>query len=208
MESQSTFVQNASQDRRRKRPDDASRSTGSRSKSPASVHSDAGWKKTSRTSPDSIDERQGESFPFEGAITAIDEYEAARYLGSLNQTPSISLADDTNSRLMSLFMSRVCARVNNHAAVGFLSFLPSMVTKAASSNEESGLVFTCHAISYAFIANDYRTPEARSRRSLAYGKALQVTNAALDDTIARVKDETLVSIWLLSMYEVFELLHN
>jgi hypothetical protein len=208
VENQSTFVQNATQDRRRKRPDNAARSTGSPSKSPGSAHSDTGLKKTPRTSPDSIDERQLESPTPDGAITAIDEYEAARYLGSLYQTPSIGLDDDTNSRLMALFMSRVCARVNNQTAVGFLAFLPSMVTKAASSNEESGLVFTCHAISYAFIANAYRTPEARSRRSLAYGKALQITNAALDDTIARVKDETLVSIWLLSMYEVFQLLHH
>lgn len=208
MESQSTFVQNATQDRRRRRPDEAATRTCSRSGSPASASSDPGKKISSRPSPDSIDAKQGESPLSEGAITSIDQYEVARYLGSASQSPPVALADDSDSRLLSLFMSRICSRVNQQAAVGFLSFLPPMVTKAANSTEESGLVSTCRAIAYAFIANDYGTPESRSRRSLAYGKALQITNAALDDTIARVKDETLVSIWLLSMYEVIVLLHS
>lgn len=139
---------------------------------------------------------------------SIDQCETVIQLGSAIQTPSSGLADDSDLHLISLFVSKVCSSDNAQVAVGFLAFLPAMVTKLGSSKDESGLILTCQAISYAFIANDFGTSESRSRRSLAYGKALKVTNAALNDPVSSVKDETLVTVWLLSLYEVFGLRHN
>lgn len=138
----------------------------------------------------------------------IDQFETVILSGSSIQSPSSGLADDLDVHLISLFMSKVCSSNNAQIAVGFLAFLPSMVTKSGSSNEDSGLILTCQAISYAFIANDFGTSESRSRRSLAYGKALKVTNAALNDPVSSVKDETLMTVWLLSLYEVLDLGRN
>lgn len=203
MESQATFAQNATQDRRRKRPEEGTTDTRSRSISPSSESDNSVCNLPSNRSSDSIDKKQGKcSHSSNSSTPSIDQSDLLVYGGSSGLPLSKGLADDWDLHLLSLFTSKVCSRVNPQTSIGFLSFLPSMITKAITSNENSGLILTCRAISYAFIANQYGTPESKSRRSLAYGQALKTTNAALNDHVLRVKDETLVSVWLLSLYEV------
>jgi len=195
MENQETFAQNATQDRRRKRPEAGTPDTRSRSISPLSEASTP-VSKVSSTAYSSMDESQGEgTYLPKSTIISV-------YRGNFNPSPPYGLVDDWDRRLLPFFMNKVCSHVDGQKSIAFISFLPTMVTKAANSNENLGLIQACRAISYAFIVNEYGTPELRSRRSLAYGEALKTTNAALNDKDLRVRDETLVSIWLLSVYEV------
>jgi hypothetical protein len=209
MESQASFAQNATQDRRRKRPEEATIDTRSRSISPSSESDASVWKMSPNRSSDSIDEKPGRcSHLVESSTLSTDQSGLLVYGGSFAPSLSKGLADDWDLHLISLFTSKVCSRVNPQTSIGFLSFLPSMIINEAASNEDSGLILTCRAISYAFIANQSGTPESKSRRSLAYGQALKTTNAALNDDVLRVKDETLVSVWLLSLYEVLGPCYN
>lgn len=204
MESQASFAQNATKDRRRKRPEEAAIDTRSRSISPSSESDNSVSKMSSNRSSDSIDEKQGECSHLADSSTLSTDQSGLLAYGGGSSGPSLpkGLADDWDLHLISLFASKVCSRVNPQTSIGFLGFLPSMIIKEIASNENSGLILTCQAISYAFIANQSGTPESKSRRSLAYGQALQTTNAALNDHVLRVKDETLLSVWLLSLYEV------
>lgn len=196
MESQATFAQNATQDRRRKRPETGTPDTRSRSISP-SPETDASDRKVSSSTPSSsMDGNQDEGIHLENSTTL------SIYRGNFNPSPSNGLADDWDLYLLPFFMNKVCSHLDSQRSIAFISFLPSMVIKAATSNENPGLIQACRAISYAFIVNESGTPELRSRRSLAYGQALKTTNAALNNNELRVRDETLVSIWLLSVYEV------
>ncbi|KAI1616928.1 hypothetical protein EDD36DRAFT_149315 [Exophiala viscosa] len=81
----------------------------------------------------------------------------------------------------------------------FLGFLPDMVVELG---RDSPVGLACQAISWAFLTNRTRAPEAVSKRTMTYGQALTMTNVALRDPSLQARDDTLASVWLLSLYEL------
>ncbi|KAK5193215.1 hypothetical protein LTR99_006765 [Exophiala xenobiotica] len=84
-------------------------------------------------------------------------------------------------------------------AFGLLGFLPDMV---AASRPDSPVGLAVQAISCAFSTTRTSDPQARTRRAITYGKALTSTNAALRDQSLQTRDDTVTSVWLLSLYEL------
>lgn len=114
-------------------------------------------------------------------------------------SPSQQLAECWDTHAMSLAFSTICTAPRHDTTTGFLIYLPEIIQRSA---EDSAIVLSCRAIGTAFLTCQIATTEAQSKRAGAYGKALAATNAALKDSAVQTRDETLASIWLLSLYEV------
>ena len=101
---------------------------------------------------------------------------------------------------MSLALSNLCSHGKyDGVSQGVLISLPQMISVA---KDDSSILLVCRAVGTAFLTCRVDTAEARSKRASTYGRALSATNAALQDPVLQVQDETLASIWLLSLYEV------
>lgn len=77
--------------------------------------------------------------------------------------------------------------------------LPTMLLGAS---DNSPLLLSCKALGFAVLANKVSLESAQAARDDAYGKALVATNAVLSDPEVCKQDFVLVSVWLLSIYEV------
>lgn len=77
--------------------------------------------------------------------------------------------------------------------------IPAVVSKA---DEDSALYQACHAVGRAYMANTTLTSRAVSKRSKAYATALGAIHSAIQDPEQRTSDNTLLGVWLLSLYEV------
>ena len=77
--------------------------------------------------------------------------------------------------------------------------LPEMISTAGP---DSAIMLVCRAVGNAFLTCKVGTAEAQSKRATTYGLALTATNAALEDPVLQVQDETLASVFLLSLYEL------
>ncbi|KIV88522.1 hypothetical protein PV10_08200 [Exophiala mesophila] len=125
--------------------------------------------------------------------------EIIRILMGYCPAPSNGLPENWDNHTVPFFLRKFCTPRVFPRPRGFLGFLPAMVSSAPP---QSSLVSTCKAIAYALFAHHLRTPDAQSRRAIAYGDALIATNQALQDQRERLRDETLTAIWLLSIYEI------
>jgi len=90
--------------------------------------------------------------------------------------------------------------VQRHTEAQALSVSLQDMIRNATPN--SAVILTCQAIGSAFLTSKVSTPEARSKRRAAYGRALTTTNAALQDPSLQTEDHTLAAVWLLGIYEV------
>jgi hypothetical protein len=116
-------------------------------------------------------------------------------LHALPQPPPESWHQHT----LPLFFNSLMPRLQRNMVFGLLGFLPDMV---AASRPDSPVGLAVQAISCAFSTTRTSDPEARTRRAITYGKALTSTNAALRDQSLQTRDDTVTSVWLLSLYEV------
>jgi len=118
-------------------------------------------------------------------------------------SPSQESAECWDPNSISLCLSNLCSAARHSKPHGFLGFLPEMISKAG---ENSPVLLACRAIAQAFLTSKVSTAKAKAQRALVYGEALTATNAAIQDPALQTQDETLTCVWLLSMYEVRELL--
>jgi hypothetical protein len=86
-------------------------------------------------------------------------------------------------------------------SVGFLQYLP-MMFHAARATPKSVLVEAVTALAFANYAQRLKYPEALTRALQSYCTALNLLKQLILNPAAARKDETLVSIALLGMYEV------
>jgi hypothetical protein len=114
-------------------------------------------------------------------------------------SPDRQLAECWNTHAISLALGNICCPQKYGAPQGLMVCLPKMI---ASARDDSAVVLVCRAIGHALLFKKVETTEARSRRAASYGQALTATNTALKDPTLQMQDETLASVWLLSLYEV------
>ena len=86
-------------------------------------------------------------------------------------------------------------------SVGFLSFLPMMFFHAARATPKSVLVEAVTALAFANYGRRLKYPEALTQALKSYCTALNLLKQLILDPAGARKDETLVSIALLGMYE-------
>lgn len=88
---------------------------------------------------------------------------------------------------------------------GYLSYLPSLYVKRRSN---SPLVQIITSLGMAGLANVRNAPEAKAVSTYKYTSALRGVNAMLQDPARAIEDETLITILLLSLYEVSTIRHT
>jgi hypothetical protein len=59
------------------------------------------------------------------------------------------------------------------------------------------------AVSRMTLADQYSGKDIRLQTGKEYGYALKLANATIRDTAASIQDETVVAVWLLGLYEVW-----
>jgi hypothetical protein len=77
--------------------------------------------------------------------------------------------------------------------------IPCVISKA---HERSALYLVCNAVGFAYMANANRSLDTAINRSRAYGTALAAVRSAVRGPQQCKSDDTLLGVWLLSLYEV------
>lgn len=72
----------------------------------------------------------------------------------------------------------------------------------SSTKVGSALYKVCDAVGRVYLTNTTNSPLAKSRQACAYGKAIAAVKAELQQPQQSKSDETLVSVFLLCIYEV------
>lgn len=80
-----------------------------------------------------------------------------------------------------------------------LDFLPDLIQK---SDPESGIYQAATAVSRLALADRYSGHDIRLQTGGDYGRALSLTNATIRKTAGDIRDETVLAVWLLGLYEV------
>ncbi|KAK5079567.1 hypothetical protein LTR70_009343 [Exophiala xenobiotica] len=88
---------------------------------------------------------------------------------------------------------------------GQAEFLPRMLFR---QSEDAPLTLCCKALGLSFLANKSRMDKANTIRDRAYGQALAAANGLVSDPNLCREDETPVSVWLLSLYEIVTGAHS
>lgn len=113
--------------------------------------------------------------------------------------PSRTLLDHWAHYAVPIVLSMFSFEVAGQRNYGRMAFLPQMLSHCS---DDSPLVLCCQALAFAFLANKAGSSEAESIRDELYGQALAATNRLVGDSNFAKEDETSVSVWLLSTYEV------
>ncbi|KAH0844674.1 hypothetical protein FOPE_09743 [Fonsecaea pedrosoi] len=184
VQSPSSFAQSANRDRRRKRISPPCSSGPKKSSSHRPNHEGPG------------DRREKDNMPPMEILDPDVVVFSGWYL-----FPTRQLAECWDSHAYTLAFSNLIGP-QRHSATSELvdiNFLSGMVSEAG---QDSSIVLACRAIGHAFLTRNIDTPETRSKRAATYGQALKATNMALEHPVLQTQDETLASVWLLSLYEV------
>ena len=83
----------------------------------------------------------------------------------------------------------------------WLNFMRPLPSKYSASSIESCLAQAVLAISYANLTGRWTSETLRSRTMMQYGQALKALNEALLDAVEATKDETIMSVQLMSLFE-------
>ncbi|KEF59624.1 uncharacterized protein A1O9_04470 [Exophiala aquamarina CBS 119918] len=187
VESPSSFADGVKRDGRRKRRTPADESTSRR---PSSDSAMTTGNDLSGISSNSAARRSLTRSP-------LDEY-VVNFIGWY-LSRSTQLSECWDDHAMVLGFSTVSCAQRHPDIKGLLVPLQDMIRDATP---DSAVILTCQAIGNAFLTSKVSSVEAWSKRRAAYGRALTATNAALQDPILQVEDQTLAAVWLLGIYEL------
>lgn len=84
---------------------------------------------------------------------------------------------------------------------GHLDFIYDLWLEESST---LSVIAAIQAVSLAHLSNRYGAPQLTIKARQEYVKALKLTNTMLKGPMEALKDCTLVAIWLLGLFEVFE----
>ena len=85
--------------------------------------------------------------------------------------------------------------------VPWMNFMKPLPYLHASSLPGSSLSEVVLAVSYANLTGRVNSQSLRGRAMAQYGKALRVLNASLESPVEAIKNETILSVTLLSLFE-------
>jgi hypothetical protein len=100
---------------------------------------------------------------------------------------------------MPVVLHQFSVPIDGYRFYGFLDFLPSLCRE---TRKNSCLSLATDALAKVYITNLSQVPLNRAEHALIYGRALKATNAALQDPLESVKDDTFIAVWILGIYEV------
>lgn len=109
------------------------------------------------------------------------------------------LVEDWHSYSVPVVLHQFSAPTNSNRFYRFLDFLPDLYRE---TSEVSCLNLATDALAKAYITNMSESSPKRAEHLQTYGRALRATNIALQDPLERVKDSTIIAVWLLGVHEV------
>lgn len=116
-----------------------------------------------------------------------------------------SLLGSCNDHLIPLIMYRFSFGTVNGQVQSLFDFLRPLMTRA---EEGSPLFLACHAVGSAYLANKAGQSNPVSDPVKAYIPALSAINRALHDPEDYKTDSTLLGVWLLGFYEVWDKIYS
>ena len=141
-------------------------------------------------------------------VDTIRTRRSSQSLDSLNLPPTLAASNYTvtaafllswEDRSVNLFFRNFTLAENEHGSPGYLNFLPGMYQ---ASEKDSGLKLAVQAASYAAMASRSNISWLEEKARSIYGKALTSVNQLLRKDEEAIKDDTIVAVLLLVVFEV------
>ncbi|KAH8702217.1 hypothetical protein BGW36DRAFT_372407 [Talaromyces proteolyticus] len=107
-----------------------------------------------------------------------------------------SLTESWDIHILPFFME--CVQSAQDLSRDIYGIMPRVIAQAKSS---SALYHACNAVASIFLARKVQFPNTVSNHVRAYDTAISTLRTALQDPQEVKSDDTLLAIWLLSMYE-------
>ncbi|CZR59963.1 uncharacterized protein PAC_09858 [Phialocephala subalpina] len=98
-----------------------------------------------------------------------------------------------------IVLNQFSTLMNGVPYYGLHEFLPELYSEV---NDNSCLSFATKTFVKAYLTNLSRSPPDKELIH-TYGRALWLTNAAVQDPVESVKDSTVIAVWLLGIHEVW-----
>jgi len=106
---------------------------------------------------------------------------------------------DIHHQSICFFLNLFCFQASRLYSFPVLDFLPGMLQ---NSSPTSCIHQAAMAVSRMTLADRYSGKDVRLQTGQEYGRALSFTNATIRDSSTNIQDETVVSVWLLGLYEL------
>ncbi|KAK5198599.1 hypothetical protein LTR92_001070 [Exophiala xenobiotica] len=108
---------------------------------------------------------------------------------------------DWNTYIVPVVLHYLSSRTDGPRFYGYLDFLPELY-RETGDDAGSCLILATNAVAKAYVTNLSVSSVNRNGHVQTYGRALKATNSALGDPLERVKDSTIIAVWLLGVHEV------
>jgi hypothetical protein len=111
------------------------------------------------------------------------------------------IIEDWNTYSIPVILSQFSAPSNRSHMFGYFDCLPELY-RETSNDPESCLGLATSSIAKVYITNLSNSSPNWIEHVQTHIRALRATRSALEDPCERLKDSTLVAVWLLSAHEV------
>ncbi|KAK7895141.1 hypothetical protein LTR67_005881 [Exophiala xenobiotica] len=108
---------------------------------------------------------------------------------------------DWNTYIVPVVLHYLSSHTDGPRFYGYLDFLPELY-RETGDDSGSCLILATNAMAKAYVTNLSVSSVNRNGHVQTYGRALKATNSALGDPLERVKDSTIIAVWLLGVHEV------
>nr|KAK5436077.1 hypothetical protein LTR18_009656 [Exophiala xenobiotica] len=108
---------------------------------------------------------------------------------------------DWNTYIVPVVLHYLSSHTDGPRFYGYLDFLPELY-RETGDDSGSCLSLATNAMAKAYVTNLSVSSVNRNGHVQTYGRALKATNSAPGDPIERVKDSTIIAVWLLGVHEV------
>lgn len=116
-----------------------------------------------------------------------------------HKVPEVPPKYDVTHQSTCYFLHLFCYQASQLYGAPLFDYLPNMLVTV---DQNHCLHQSVKAVSRMALADRYSGNDIRLRTSKDYIQALSATKAVIKDSDSAVKDETVVAVWLLSLYEV------
>jgi hypothetical protein len=106
---------------------------------------------------------------------------------------------DIKHQSLCFFLNLFCFQAGRLYAFPVFDFLPDILK---TTTQDSSIYDATLAVSRLTLADRYSGKDVRLQTAREYGLALSRTQATIRDSATNVQDETVLSVWLLGLYEV------
>lgn len=147
---------------------------------------------------DSIPTIQRKSHEGEDSIKQEEQDGTSLFIAALGNRPESPPKYNIRHQAICFFMNLFCWQAGRLYSFPVLDFLPHVLSTAS---EKSPIHVAVTAVSRMALADQYSGKDPRLLSVKEYTAALTLSQKAIQDPNASTKDDTVVAVWLLGLYE-------